>query len=75
MTEKLPYKSANSRSLCSADLKVMCEASASIPTYCNNTIVRQPKAETEAFDRAIMREIGMKLATGYLKSPPLSNGH
>jgi hypothetical protein len=46
-----------------------------IPTYCNNTIVRQPKAETEALDKAIMREIGMKLAKGYLKSPPLSNGH
>src|SRR6516225_9838513 len=45
-----------------------------IPTYCNNTIVRQPKAETEALDKAMMREIGIKLAKGYLKSPPLSNG-
>jgi len=45
-----------------------------IPTYCNNTIVRQPKAETEALDKAMMRAIGIKLAKGYLKSPPLSNG-
>ena len=45
-----------------------------IPTYCNNTIVRQPKTEAEALDKATMREIGMKLAKGYLKSPPLWNG-
>ena len=44
------------------------------PTYCNNTIVRQPNAETEALDKAMMREIGMRLAKGYLESPPLSNG-
>jgi len=46
-----------------------------IPTYCNNTTVRQPKADAEALDKAMLREIGMKLAKGYLESPPLSNGH
>jgi hypothetical protein len=44
-----------------------------IPTYCNDTIVRVPPAETAATDRQLMRETGRRLAEGYLKDPPLMN--
>jgi len=42
-----------------------------IPTYCNNTVVRVPPAASEAADKKMMREIGMRLAKGYLEQPPL----
>ena len=42
-----------------------------IPTYCNNTVVRMPPAANDAADKKMMREIGMRLATGYLEQPPL----
>jgi hypothetical protein len=45
-----------------------------IPTYCNDTIVRLPPAETSAMDKQLMRETGRKLAQGYLKEPPLTIG-
>jgi phenylpropionate dioxygenase-like ring-hydroxylating dioxygenase large terminal subunit len=46
-----------------------------IPTYCNNTVLRLPEAATEAVDKEVMRKTGRKLAQGYLKEPPLLNGH
>ena len=49
------------------------EAGTVIPTYCNDTIVRVPPAETAATDRQLMRETGRRLAEGYLKDPPLMN--
>lgn len=53
----------------------LCRApGAVIPTYCNNTVVRQPPPPDEAADRKMMRELGMRLAKGYLREPPLSNG-
>ena len=46
-------------------------AGAVIPTYCNNTVIHLPRAETEAADKKIMRQVGMRLAMDYLKNPPL----
>jgi phenylpropionate dioxygenase-like ring-hydroxylating dioxygenase large terminal subunit len=46
-----------------------------VPTYCNDTVVRLPAAETAAIDKEIMRQTGRQLAQGYLEEPPLSNGH
>jgi nitrite reductase/ring-hydroxylating ferredoxin subunit len=43
------------------------------PTYCNNTVVHMPPADSAAADKQIMREIGRRLAEGYLKEPPLLN--
>ena len=48
------------------------EAGAVIPTYCNDTIVRVPPAETAGADRQLMRETGRRLAEAYLKDPPLA---
>ena len=45
-----------------------------IPTYCNDTIVRLPSAETPESDKQLMRETGRRLAQGYLKEPPLTMG-
>jgi len=45
-----------------------------IPTYCNDTIVQLPAAETAVTDRQLMRETGRRLAEAYLKDPPLSVG-
>jgi hypothetical protein len=42
-----------------------------IPTYCNDTVVRQPAAETAALDAQLMRQTGRRLAESYLASPPL----
>jgi hypothetical protein len=50
------------------------EAGAMVPTYCNNTIVRMPAPESEAADKKMMRELGMRLAKNYLKDPPLMTG-
>ena len=42
-----------------------------LPTFCNDTVVRQPQvAEAEA-DRTAMRATGRRLAEGYVKEPPL----
>jgi phenylpropionate dioxygenase-like ring-hydroxylating dioxygenase large terminal subunit len=51
------------------------DAGGVIPTYCNNTVMRLPKTDTDAIDKATMRKIGMNLAQGYLKEPPLLKGH
>jgi hypothetical protein len=45
-----------------------------IPTYCNNTVLRQPAEADAALDKAMMRKTGLRLAHGYLKEPPLANG-
>ena len=45
-----------------------------IPTYCNNTVMRMPAAETTELDKRLMRETGRRLAEGYLKDPPLTCG-
>ncbi|MCL2429475.1 MAG: aromatic ring-hydroxylating dioxygenase subunit alpha, partial [Alphaproteobacteria bacterium] len=42
-----------------------------IPTYCNDTVVRVPAAESEEADRKLMRDTGRRLAEGYLREPPL----
>jgi phenylpropionate dioxygenase-like ring-hydroxylating dioxygenase large terminal subunit len=47
------------------------EEGAVIPTYCNDTVVRVPPAETPAMDRQRMRDTGRRLAETYLKDPPL----
>jgi phenylpropionate dioxygenase-like ring-hydroxylating dioxygenase large terminal subunit len=49
-------------------------AGAVIPTYCNNTVIRQPAPADAAADKKMMRELGMQLAKGYLKNPPLMAG-
>jgi hypothetical protein len=46
---------------------------AAIPTYCNDTIVRLPWANSPASDKKAMREAGMRLARSYLEHPPLSS--
>jgi nitrite reductase/ring-hydroxylating ferredoxin subunit len=46
-----------------------------VPTYCNDTVVRLPEAETATTDKEIMRKTGRRLAQGYLKEPPLLNRH
>ena len=45
-----------------------------IPTYCNNTVMHLPAAETAALDRQLMRETGRRLAQSYLEEPPLMAG-
>jgi phenylpropionate dioxygenase-like ring-hydroxylating dioxygenase large terminal subunit len=47
-------------------------ASAVIPTYCNDTVVRVSPAETPARDKQLMRETGRRLAESYLRDPPLT---
>jgi nitrite reductase/ring-hydroxylating ferredoxin subunit len=42
-----------------------------VPTYCNNTVMRMPPAKTEASDKKMMREAGLRLAKSYLEQPPL----
>jgi phenylpropionate dioxygenase-like ring-hydroxylating dioxygenase large terminal subunit len=42
-----------------------------IPTYCNDTVVRVPPADTEELDKKLLRETGRRLAEGYLQAPPL----
>ncbi len=44
-----------------------------VPTYCNDTVVRVPPAETAAADQKLMRETGWKLAQSYLERPPLTH--
>ena len=43
-------------------------------TYCNNTVIRKPAAETDAADKMMMRELGTRLAQSYLREPPLTAG-
>ena len=42
-----------------------------IPTYCNDTVVRIPPANTPDLDKKLMRETGRRLAQGYIAAPPL----
>jgi hypothetical protein len=44
---------------------------AAIPTYCNDTVVEVPPANTPELDRKLLRETGRRLAEGYIKTPPL----
>jgi hypothetical protein len=44
------------------------DADTVIPTYCNDTVVRVPAAETPAADQQLMRETGRRLAQSYLAS-------
>ncbi len=50
------------------------DGGAVIPTFCNDTIVRVPPAETAATDRQLMRETGRRLAAAYIDDPPLMAG-
>jgi hypothetical protein len=43
------------------------------PTYCNNTVLHMPAPATDAADKKMMREAGLKLAKSYLQDPPLMN--
>jgi hypothetical protein len=54
---------------------VVREEGGVIPTYCNNTVLRRPQDGDEALDKEMMRKLGRRLAQGYLKEPPLLNGH
>jgi phenylpropionate dioxygenase-like ring-hydroxylating dioxygenase large terminal subunit len=47
------------------------EAGTAIGTYCNDTVVRVPPAQTAEEDRQLMRTTGRKLAESYLTHPPL----
>jgi phenylpropionate dioxygenase-like ring-hydroxylating dioxygenase large terminal subunit len=47
------------------------EAGAVIPTYCNNTVMHMPPAASEAADKKMMRDAGLRLAKNYLNAPPL----
>jgi phenylpropionate dioxygenase-like ring-hydroxylating dioxygenase large terminal subunit len=47
------------------------DARAAIPTYCNDTVVRIPPAESAAADRQVMRATGRRLAEAYFRDPPL----
>jgi phenylpropionate dioxygenase-like ring-hydroxylating dioxygenase large terminal subunit len=42
-----------------------------IPTYCNDTVVRIPSANTPELDKKLLRETGRRLAQSYLEAPPL----
>jgi hypothetical protein len=42
-----------------------------IPTFCNNTVMRMPPAASEATDKKMMRDAGLRLAKNYLSAPPL----
>ena len=47
------------------------EADGIIATYCNDTVVRVPPAQTAEDDRQLMRTTGRRLADSYLAHPPL----
>jgi hypothetical protein len=47
------------------------DSHAIIPTYCNDTVVQVPPAETAEQDKALLREAGRRLAQSYIDSPPL----
>jgi phenylpropionate dioxygenase-like ring-hydroxylating dioxygenase large terminal subunit len=40
-----------------------------IPTYCNDTVVRVSQAESPALDKQLLRDTGRQLAETYLKDP------
>jgi len=42
-----------------------------ISTYCNDTVVRVPPAETPELDKNLLRETGRRLAESYIETPPL----
>ena len=50
------------------------DAGTVIPTYCNDTVARVPRAENAAMDRQLMRETGRRFAETYLRDPPLTTG-
>ena len=50
---------------------VFREPGAVIATYCNNTVMHMPAAPSEAMDKKMMRDAGMRLARSYLEAPPL----
>src|SRR5229473_262318 len=50
---------------------VFRDGGAVIPTFCNNTVMHMPPAATEALDKKMMRDAGLRVAKNYLKAPPL----
>ena len=50
---------------------VFRDGGAVIPTFCNNTVMHMPPAATEAKDKKMMRDAGLRLAKDYLNAPPL----
>ena len=50
---------------------VIRETGAVIPTFCNNTVIHMPPAATEAKDKKMMRDAGLRLAKSYFNAPPL----
>ena len=50
------------------------EAGVTIPTYCNNTVMRRPANGSAATDKQMMRRTGRELAQSYLREPPLMAG-
>jgi hypothetical protein len=42
-----------------------------IRTYCNDTVVRVPPANSPELDKRLLRETGRRLAQGYIEAPPL----
>jgi hypothetical protein len=48
------------------------DGDASIPTYCNTTVVRVPAAATPEEDRQLTRVTGRRLAESYLARPPMA---
>ena len=47
---------------------------ATIPTYCNNTVMRRPANGSAETDKEMMRRTGRELAQSYLREPPLMAG-
>ena len=50
------------------------DAGTVVPTYCNDTVARVPRAENAAIDRQLMRKTGRRFAETYLRDPPLTTG-
>ena len=50
------------------------DVGAVVPTYCNDTVVRLPRAGSSAMDKQQMRETGRRLARDYIEDLPLMTG-
>src|SRR5207253_590236 len=54
------------------DPMALCrEPGAILPTFCNDTVVPVPEAESPVLDRQLQRATGRQLAEGYVRKPPL----
>ena len=49
----------------------LSRAGAVLPTFCNNTVVRQPPAADADTDLAMLRATSRRLVDTYLEAPPL----